>query len=665
MILTLTLIGMGVGAWKSLQSKKISSHKSILKVEKEASLDTKLSKDLEEVTTYQDISLVALTLTGLGAVVYAPLTLFAMPFLGYNLFQVAKQTYITIVKKNQIMLGVFEFISMFGGFITGYYFISSFAFFMYFSILKLILKTERSAHVDFSNIFSSLPQKVWLLKGSVELEVSLESLQKNDTIVIRAGEVIATDGIIVAGEGTFNESMLTGESQSIEKTKEDKVFASTLLLSGWVHVKVTKQGIDSTTGQIVQVLKNVAKNKTHLQSRGDKIVNEGAGVSMLSSALALPLLGLDTALALTYSGFGYQMRIASPLTMLNYIRIASSHGILIKDGRALEKLLEVNTIIFDKTGTLTTEIPLVTKVLSCSQLSKQELLQYASSAEQRQTHPIAKAILYKANEDRIINYKVENSNYTMGYGIQVIFESTNEKSILLGSERFMKLNKITIPSNIQQIEEESSKKGSSLVYIANEKSLLGIIEVSPQIRKEVFSMVKKLHQMNKKLYIISGDKNEPTQHLAEALGIPNYYAQMLPEEKANVVEELQKHGKKVCFIGDGINDTVVLQKADVSISLHGASTIAMDVADILLIKPDLSLLPYLFEMSLKFDKQINNNMKLNTISSVSSVSAVLLLGMGYGGAVLFYYTTMGANIGYSMLPILEEKMKVNKKGKKK
>jgi len=224
---TLAITGLAFGAWEKIQQnrnykpKKIK--KSIAIVKKE--VNHTITYKLKETTKYQNISLIALGLTGVGAIFYAPITLLAVPLLTYNFFKLFETSYEIIIKEKKIMLGIFEFISIAALLPMGYYFISAFAFFIHFTIIKLILKTKKDANIDFSQIFTSLPKKVWVLKGSIELEIELNKIQTNDILVIHSGEIIATDGIVIGGEGTVDQSILTGESTAVEKKLKDEAFA--------------------------------------------------------------------------------------------------------------------------------------------------------------------------------------------------------------------------------------------------------------------------------------------------------------------------------------------------------------------------------------------------------------------------------------------------------
>jgi Cu2+-exporting ATPase len=429
-----------------------------------------------------------------------------------------------------------------------------------------------------------------------------------------------------------------------------------LLISGSLQIVVEKQGSETITGQIAKTLEHAASFKHKVQSRGEYLVEQGAFYTLIASSLTLPFFGLNKAVAISYSGFGYQMRMSAPLIVLNYLRIASRNGILVKDGRALDTLHVIDTIIFDKTGTLTEEVPKIERLIACNGFTEQQLLQYAASAEQRQKHPIAQAIINNAQQQEIPLFTLIHNEYAIGHGLQAkLFEPTKQRyiNIKVGSQRFIQSINIEVPNNITQMQHEAGEKGYSVVYVASEQGqLIGAIELRPALRSQAKEAIAALHKLGIKVYIISGDQEKPTRHLAQSLGIDAYFAETLPQDKAKHVEELQAQGRKVCFVGDGINDSVALQKADVSVSLHGAATIAQDTADIVLMTQDLSHIPYLINISKELDQRMTLSEQLNMGSGVACVSGVFLLGMGTGGAITLFSAGLLVNLMNSLLPLL-------------
>ncbi len=612
----------------------------------------------------QHVSFGAMGLLGLSTVTSPIVGLMGLPLLAYNYFYMMRSMRESYQKKGNLIVLIFDVLVISFSLFLGFFFMTSVLFAALFTTNRLIAKTEREAQTDFSSIFGELSDTVWLLQDGVEIEIPLNSLQTQDIIVIYAGDMIPVDGHVVSGEGMVDQHLLTGEAQPVEKKVGDNVLTSTLLVSGNLQVMVDKQGIETITGKIAQTLEHAATFKHKLQSRGDQIVIKGASRTMLASAMALPLIGANHAFALTYSGFGYQMRMAAPLMVLNYLRIASQNGVLIKDGRALDVLHQIDTIVFDKTGTLTEEIPNIENVIACEGFTEAQVLQYAASAEQRQKHPIAQAICRYAEKQDVSLLKIINIDYAIGHGLRVELRDSaqTQQNIMIGSERFIRNAGIILPPYLEELQAKAGEKGYSIVYIVSKESLLmGAIELRPALRTQAHNAIKALHDLGIKVYIISGDQEKPTWHLAQTLGIDHYFAETLPEDKAKHVEALQNEGHKVCFIGDGINDSVALQKADVSISLHGAATIAQDTAEIVLMTPDLLHLPDLIKISKELQQRMNYSELMNTSSGVLCVGGILVFGMGVSGAIALYSMGLGVNIFNAMLPLLKHPNKQKQK----
>jgi len=333
-------------------------------------------------------------------------------------------------------------------------------------------------------------------------------------------------------------------------------------------------------------------------------------------------------LTILYSSPGSDIKVLASLQTLKHLTLAYHKGILVKDGRALENLLKVDTILFDKTGTLTSIQPEVGQIIPCDDLQEKEILTYAAAAERKLTHPIALAILAKAEKLNISLPNIDNANYQLSYGITVDIDN---KTIKVGSTRFMTTEGINIPDQIQQAQIYCDIEGYSLVIISIDNVIKGAIEIQPQIRPEIYQVIQELRQSGiKHMAIISGDREQPTKRLATMLGMDDYFYDLLPQDKANLIEQMQNEGKTICFVGDGINDAIAMKKSDVSISMLGATSIATDTAQVILMDGGLSHLPYLFDIS----KQLDIKMKQS-----------LLLCSGYGitnfcGAVFFHFTIL-------------------------
>ncbi len=447
-----------------------------------------------------------------------------------------------------------------------------------------------------------------------------------------------------------------GESQPVDKEIGDDVFASTILLSGKVGIQVEKAGSETVAAQIGDILTRTADFKSQVLSRSEKIVNQGAGPTLALSALTLPILGPQSAVAMLFASFGYHMRIAGPLGVLNFLRIASENGILIKDGRSIELLSGIDTFVFDKTGTLTEEIPTVGTLYTCNDLAEDELLTIAAAAEYKQAHPIAQAIRQEAKKRGLTLPAIHDAKVEVGYGLKVRLttwlEQPTDKLIRVGSARFMETEGIAIPNDIKQAEERCHAEGYSLVYVAIDEQLGGAIELHPTIRPEAQEIVRELQARNISIYIISGDHKKPTKKLAQALGIEHYFAEVLPQDKASLIEQLQKEGKSVCFVGDGINDSIALKQANVSISLRGASTIATDTAGIILMDGSLKQLISLLDIAQNLDANLSRGTIMTIVPGIICVGGVLFLHLGVVSAIIWYNIALWASVSNALLPYL-------------
>ncbi|NOS87693.1 MAG: heavy metal translocating P-type ATPase [Methylococcaceae bacterium] len=554
------------------------------------------------------------------------------------------------LKKGKVDIFVVDSIAIPAMFLSGFYFVSTLACWTYCLAQQLVYKTKDHSKKQLISVFSDLPSTVWVIKNGIEIEQGVENLESGDIVVVNAGETIAVDGTVVDGMATVDQHVLTGESQPAEKAVGDRAFASTIVLSGKIHIQVELSGQTTVAAQIAELLNNTAERKLGVQTRGEKMADKAALPTLALSALAMPIVGISGALAVLGSFIGSDIRIFAPISTLNFLKIASEKGILIKDGRALEKLSQVDTVVFDKTGTLTEEQPHVGHIYVFNGYSETDVLHYAATAEYKQTHPIAKAILQAARQRQIELTQVDNASYELGYGIKVL---VGEDIICVGSLRFMEMENVALSEDIYKILNAAKEQGYSLVLVGLNGRLTGALELHATLRPEVKELIAGLHARNLTTYIISGDNEKPTQRLAQEIGIDNYFAEVLPEDKASLIEKLQDEGRTVCFVGDGINDSIALKRADVSISLANASSIAIDTAQILLMSGNLSNLEKLFELSKEMDANLNVSMMATVVPGVVIVSGVFFLHTGVISAVILNNCGLFAGVSNSMMPLIK------------
>jgi len=486
-----------------------------------------------------------------------------------------------------------------------------------------------------------------------EVEIPLEAVRKNDFVVVNAGEAIPVDGTVVEGNATIDQQSLTGESQPVEKENGATVFATTLVLSGRILIQAKHTGSNTNAAKIGHVLEQTQDFKESLRLRGKKIADSFIAPTLFVSGLTLPFLGPSSALAVLWSGFGFDMKLYGPISVLNFLHIMAKNGILIKDGRSLETLQKLDTVVFDKTGTLTVEQPELALIYPLASYDEETLLTYAAAAEHRQSHPVAKAILSAAQQHGLALPAIEDAAYQVGYGIQVTLDG---KLIQVGSVRFMQQKGIHLPAEVSTVQSQAHATGSSLVYVAVDDHLAGVLRLDPCVRPEAKRIVRYLQAEGIAVLIISGDNKEPTRQLANELDVDGYYAETLPAQKAELIAKLRADGKHVGYVGDGINDAIALKGANVSISLSGASTVATDTAQIILMDGDLARIESLFEISKAFEKNMQANYRNSMIPGVITLSGVFLFHMSLIGALIVYFTSEAFSLTNCMMPLIKDEM---------
>ena len=608
--------------------------------------------DTQKINHELTISLSALGLC-IGGHLYPLLTPLGVIGLAYLSVPFILRGYHELFDKRQIKANVLDAVISIALFSLHYFFATALFFTFYNVSQKLLSKTYDLSKKRLVNILGDMPQTVWLSAQDTEVAISFEKVKIGDILVIHTGELIPVDGIIVSGMGTVDEHKLTGEAQPVEKSTQDVVFASTLVVSGKLHIKVEKAGNDTVAAKIGEVLNHTVDYKSNLQSKGEAVVDKSAAPTLLTSAVTFSLLGPASAAATLLASFGYNMRLIAPMSVLNYLQLASEKGILVKDGRALEQLPRIDTVVFDKTGTLTQEQPIVGKIHCFGRYTEEDILGYAAAAEHRQTHPLAQAIIQEAQCRHIDVAPIEDASYDIGYGIKVKLAG---QQIHIGSARFMVLENIIMPDGLAIIQKKCYARGDTLIYMAVNRCLAGAIEIQTAIRAEALQVVQALQAQDINVIIISGDKEEPTQKLAKRLNINQYFAETLPEHKADLIKQLQDSGKHVCFVGDGINDSIALKTANVSISLLGASTIATDNAQIILMDKMLNQLPYLFDLAKNFEDNMRKNMAITILPGFICIGGVYLLHFGIMAAIFLYNMSLAVGVVNASLP----KIKGNK-----
>jgi heavy metal translocating P-type ATPase len=604
-----------------------------------------------DVDHYLKVSGVGLGLAVAGHLLFPPLGLLSLPIIGYATLMVFEDAH-NHLKKKKLHISVLDSTAICVGVATGSYVLSGVANMIYLGSLKMLYKTRNKAHNKLADIFSGYKPVVWLLKDGAEISIPLEKVSKGDLIVVNAGEMIPIDGVIVDGVAGIDQHILTGEAQPEEKTIGQKVFAATMVISGRITICVEKTGPDTVASNITVILDKTDDFVSHLQTQSERLANASVAPTIGIAGASLLAAGPMSAWIVLSSNFSEVMRLTVPMTMLNYLHIAASNGLLIKDGRSIEQFNNVDTVVFDKTGTLTLDQPHVGAIYPNNGFTESEVLYYTASAEYRQTHPIAKAILTAALKRRVELPNIDDACYKVGYGISV---NLNGKLIRVGSRRFIREENISIPASFERVEQTANAKGYSLIYSAMNESLCGVIELRPTLRREAKQVVRNLKKRGMKVYILSGDRVGPVKNLADELGVDDYFADTRPEDKSGVIEELQQSGRTVCFVGDGINDSIALKKAAVSVSLQDASHIAIDCAQVVLMNKNLTQLLYAFDLAERFNTNQKTGIAAGTvIPSVICMGGAMFFGFTVTAALTIYIASVAIGVTSSIFPLLTE-----------
>ena len=487
--------------------------------------------------------------------------------------------------------------------------------------------TTNRAKKGLHKLLSLTPTKGRKIVDGKEELVKVEEIRQNDILRVLPGETIPVDGIIIEGETSVNQSIMTGESLPIDKGIGEEVFCGTINCFGSIDLKATKVGKDSSLQKLIQMVKEAENKKAPMQRIADKCASWLVPVALMIAIIAgLVTKDLIRAVTVLVVFCPCALVLATPTAIMAAIGQATKHGVIIKSGEALEQMGKVDTITFDKTGTLTYGCLKVMDICTFDKtLSKEQLLILAASAESKSEHPLGKAIVACAKEKNFPLEEVKNFKMTTGKGIDA--KVLNDE-LFCGNKQYLVEKNILIDKSIDELLDKFCSQGKACILISNEKKCIGIITLSDQLKEEAKDMIKKLTNMNIKTVLLTGDNQKTANYFASQLNLSKVYAQLLPSEKVEQIKKLQKEQRKVCMIGDGVNDAPALKTASVGVAMGSmGSDIAVDAADIALMSDDLSKIPYLKCLSnatvttIKFS--ITLSMCINFVAIVLSVLGVL------------------------------------------
>ena len=456
------------------------------------------------------------------------------------------------------------------------------------------------------------PKNAVIKINGVEKNVTIDEIQKKDIVVSKPGEKIAVDGKIIEGKAHFDESFLTGESKPVSKTVGQNVIAGSINYDGYIEYEAERIGKDSTISEIVRLVVEATNTKAPIAKLADKVsgyfVPAVIAIAIITFIVYL-LLGntlseaINVFVTILVVACPCSLGLATPLAIVVSEGLCAENGILVKKSEILENAQKVNTIVFDKTGTLTYGTLKISQIINYSKIEESELMKIVGSIESKATHPISKAFTTYLEEKNRQKVDVKEFEEISGYGVIGKIENSQ---ITLGNSKM--LSKF----NIENIHEEDEKKlaenGNSIVYVVKDSNIIALIGVNDMIRDDVQKVIKQLNENNIETIMLTGDNKQTAEKIAQKIGIEKVISNVLPSQKVEEIKELKQEGKYVMMCGDGINDSPALASANIGVSINNAADIAMDSAEVILTRNDLSGIINLIKISKKTIRNIKQNL---------------------------------------------------------
>lgn len=488
--------------------------------------------------------------------------------------------------------------------------------------------TVARAQAGIEKLVKLTPQTARVIEGEKETIIPAQQVKIGALLRVLPGETIPVDGVIISGQTSINQAVMTGESLPVDKGAGDEVSSGTVNQFGAFEMKATKVGEDSSIQRMIRLVQSADAGKAKIVGLADRWATWIVVTALTAAILAWLITGEPIrAVTILVVFCPCSLVLATPTAIMAAIGNATKHGFLVKEGDALERLAKVKRVTFDKTGTLTVGVPKVVLVQSVvDTYSDQEIYALAASAEKKSEHPLGKAIIrcFKSDIGKEI---AETGDFTMVPG-QGVKADINGKVVCAGNKKLMVSEKIQVPEKVKNIVQKQIEKGTSIIYIAVDGTLSGIVALSDSLRAESAQMIKRLGEIGIVPVLITGDNKEAANQIAGEVGITNVHANCLPEDKLEIIDTYQKNHELVCMIGDGVNDAPALKIAAVGIAMGGVgSDIAVDAADIALVDDEVRELPHLFSLSHRMMTKIKFNlsfsMLLNFIAIILAMTGIL------------------------------------------
>lgn len=537
------------------------------------------------------------------------------------------------LKVKVISIEVLVTLAVVGAFAIGEYHESAIVTFLFLFGSYLEEKTLNKTRESIKTLTQMAPTVAEVLQddGSIK-EVDVEEVEIGEVVLVKTGGAIPVDGVVVSGKGYANEAAVTGEAKEVAKVVGEEVYSGTILTDGFLKVSATKVGDDTTFAKIIELVEEAQDTKSHAEKFIDRFAKYYTPAVLVIALLVL-FFTKDLRLAITVLVLGCPgaLVIGAPVSNVAGIGNGAKAGILVKGGEAMDTFSKIDTFVFDKTGTLTKGVTTVSHIVNYTDQPK-ESLRLAASLEQLSDHPLGKAIIQSATKENLTfeNLIVTQQQTIKGQGLSAVIANQN---VLVGNEKLMEQNGIFLTSQQKKEVRKIQKTGSSLVLVAINGKLTQIIGISDEIRPEVHAQLNQLKKSGvKHLVMLTGDNQLTADYVAEKLGIEEVHAELLPEEKVEFVKKMQASGRKVAFVGDGINDAPSLATANIGIAMGSGTDVAIETSDIVLMQSNFSSLVHAYQLA----KKTVLNTKENVVIAIAVV-LFLLIGLLMG----FIYMASG------------------------
>ncbi|MFX1362655.1 MAG: heavy metal translocating P-type ATPase [Promethearchaeota archaeon] len=581
-----------------------------------------------------------------------PATILFIMMVALTGYEIIPRGFSSILKKH-LDMNFLMFTAVVGAFLIGHGEEGATALFLFYIAEFLEEWSVERNRLSIGSLMGMTPEFATVKKNGKEAYFHTHDIDINEVIIVRPGEKIPLDGVVLKGESSVNQAPITGESIPVYKSLNDKIYAGTINETGFLEIKVTKKSEETLISKIVQFVEAAQKKKSPSERFIDRFTKYYTPLVILSAILVaiIPvlILGLSfdvwiyRALTLLVISCPCALAISTPISIVSGITSSARKGILIRGGSHIEEISRMKIFAFDKTGTLTKGKPEVSNIVpinSNSNPTKEQIITWAAIAEKFSTHPLSSAIKRKADELVGKTPEPENYQYISGQGNVAKF---NGETLLVGNRKLLKSNSIDLTSETDKLLKRLESQGKTATLVAKNGEVMGIVAMADILKEHSQETIRKLKLQNIETVIISGDNERTVKAIASQLGMNKYYADLSPEEKLRVLEKLRIKYGRIAMVGDGVNDAPALAEADVGIAMGAAgSDVAVEIADIALMQDDLSKLPYLVDLSRQTTKVIRQNVLssilikgiLAILAMIGFVSLWLAVGVGDMGLSL-------------------------------